>query len=244
MIKSPGRMNTRLNELRVLIASTVLWGAVCCANNVDIAGDWRGAIAVPQQTLRSVLHVTTNSAGELSATFDSLDQGAKGIPCSNVVLTGRDLTFEIPIVHGHYKGEVSADGKTIRGIWNQGTPLPLDLTRQTDAPAKGAILAGDWGGSIQVPALTLHLALHVSTGSQGELSVVLDSLDQNAMGLPGGNVVLKGNDFSFEIPSVHGSYKGTVGADAKTIKGTWSQGNPVSLDFARQATPLANPNPA
>jgi D-alanyl-D-alanine-carboxypeptidase/D-alanyl-D-alanine-endopeptidase len=55
-----------------------------------------------------------------------------------------------------------------------------------------------------------------------------------ALGLAGSNVVLSGNEFSFEIPLVHGSYRGTVGADAKTIEGIWGQGTSTPLDFTRK----------
>ena len=112
--------------------------------------------------------------------------------------------------------------------------MPLVFTRQTNAPAGDPAIAGDWSGPLKVPAVTLHLALHVSSLSQGGFSVAMDSLDQGAMGLAGSNVVLSGNEFSFEIPLVHGSYRGTVGADAKTIEGIWGQGTSTPLDFTRK----------
>src|SRR5271167_4172566 len=89
---------------------------------------------------------------------------------------------------------------------------------------KPADVVGDWSGVLQPSGGSLRLALHVSKDTAGKLSVTLDSLDQNAMGLQGSNAVLKGNDFSFAIPSVSGTYRGTLGSDGKSISGTWSQG--------------------
>jgi D-alanyl-D-alanine-carboxypeptidase/D-alanyl-D-alanine-endopeptidase len=108
---------------------------------------------------------------------------------------------------------------------------------------KPADVVGNWNGALQVD---VHLALHVSTDTAGKLSVTLDSLDQNAMGLQGSNAVLKGDSFSFEVPSVSGTYTGTLDGDGKNIRGTWSQGAPLPLVFSRQnggPVPTAMPTP-
>src|ERR1700722_9336386 len=99
---------------------------------------------------------------------------------------------------------------------------------------KPADVVGDWSGVLQPSGGSLRLALHVSTDAAGKLRVTLDSLDQNAMGLTGSNAVLQGNSFSFDIPSVRGTYRGTLGNDTKSISGTWSQGVPLPLVFTRQ----------
>ena len=82
---------------------------------------------------------------------------------------------------------------------------------------KPADLAGDWSGTLKPPTGSLRLVLHVTTDSAGKLSVTLDSLDQNAIGLQGSNAVLSGNGFSFDIPSVSGTYSGTLGNDGKSM---------------------------
>jgi D-alanyl-D-alanine-carboxypeptidase/D-alanyl-D-alanine-endopeptidase len=108
-------------------------------------------------------------------------------------------------------------------------------------------LAGDWFGSLVAGGGRLRLALHVTADSAGKLSVTLDSLDQGAMGLRGDHAVLKGDGFSFRIPSVAGIYSGTLDADRKGISGTWNQGVPLPLNFARAGsarTPSAEPTPA
>ncbi len=227
---------TVLTPRRLLILSLLFFGTAGIAlgaKTLDLTGDWAGAIHVPARTLHTALHIAGDASGQLSVTLDSLDQGAMGLPGANAVLQGNDFSFEIPSVHGKYKGTVSADGKTINGVWSQGTPVPLDFARDGNASA-GHAISGDWSGAINVPEITLHLALHVIPDGDG-FKVALDSLDQGAKGLPGGNVVLKGSNFSFDIPSVHGNYTGKVSADGKAIKGIWTQGSPVPLDFARQA---------
>ncbi len=223
----------KLKSIGPIAIAMLLLTVVCRAASLDITGNWKGAIHVPAVTLRAVVHVAVNPAGQLSASFDSPDQNAMGIPCTNVALKGNSFTFEIPAAHGTYAGTLSADGKTIEGTWNQGRPVRLNLVRNDGSSAKATDVAGNWTGTISIPGKTLNLALHVSASSSSQLTVALDSLDQGAIGLPGNDAALTGNDFSFQIPAVHGSYRGVVSADGKTIKGTWTQGATVPLDFTK-----------
>jgi hypothetical protein len=54
------------------------------------------------------------------------------------------------------------------------------------------------------------------------------------MDLRGDNVVIKGNAFSFDIPSVKGNYQGMLSADGRSLNGTWSQGILLPLDLTRR----------
>ena len=104
-----------------------------------IAGDYTGALHGNGVSLRLALHVKADKAGKLSVTIDSLDQHAMGITASNAILKGDSFTFEVPPVSGKYSGTLSADGATIDGIWNQGTPIPLVFTRWTGGAMPTAI---------------------------------------------------------------------------------------------------------
>jgi predicted esterase len=122
----------------------VLFGFLLCvlfAASMDaqqaspsIAGDFAGVLG----NLHVILHLQQDPAGALTGTLDSVDQKAYGLTCGHVTLSGRQFSFEVPVVHGSYKGEASADGKTITGTWNQGSPQPLNFTRQAtvSAPAR------------------------------------------------------------------------------------------------------------
>jgi D-alanyl-D-alanine-carboxypeptidase/D-alanyl-D-alanine-endopeptidase len=244
MTSTFGKATRTPNLLRALVASMLLVGMASmafAAPALAIIGDWTGALRPPAQTLHLALHVTADAAGNLGVALDSLDQKAMGLPGSNVILKGNDFSFDIPSVHGSYKGTLSADGKTIKGSWSQGTSLPLQFVREAGASADSHAPVGDWSGALQVSGQTLRVAVHVVADAAGTLSVTLDSLDQKAMGLPGSNVLLKGSDFSFDVPSVHGNYRGTISADGKTIKGIWNQGMPLPLDLARQTNANADP---
>ena len=110
------------------------------------------------------------------------------------------------------------------------------------APSGSADMAGDWNGVLAVGNTSLHLTLHVMSDKAGKLGVTLDSVDQAAFGLAGADVQLVGDKFSFRIPSVSGSYAGTLNGDRKTIDGDWTQNGTLPLTFTRAATVVRKPS--
>jgi D-alanyl-D-alanine-carboxypeptidase/D-alanyl-D-alanine-endopeptidase len=220
-------------------------GTTFAQKPTEVVGDWSGTLQTGSTSLRLALHVSIDSAGNLSVTLDSLDQGAMGLAGSNAVLSGNGFSFDIPSVSGTYSGTLGSDGKSMSGTWSQGVPMPLVFTRQRAAQPKEVV--GDWSGALLAGGGSLRLGLHVKADPAGKLSVTLDSPDQHAMGLTGSKAVLKGSSFSFEIRAASGSFTGTLDDDGKNIRGTWSQGVPQPLVFTRQnggPTPTAMPTPA
>ncbi|MFZ0315288.1 MAG: serine hydrolase domain-containing protein [Candidatus Korobacteraceae bacterium] len=107
-------------------------------------------------------------------------------------------------------------------------------------------LAGDWQGTLGVGADSLPLVLHLTAASDGKLMATLDSPRQGGYGIPGNQVQSDGSTLSFAVPSVHGSYTGTLSADGKTISGTWTQGKslPLVLKQTVSAAELAQMKPS
>lgn len=99
--------------------------------------------------------------------------------------------------------------------------------------AKAQDIVGDWKGALDAGGVTLHLVLHVTKGADGALKATLDSVDQGANGIPVNSITLKDSKLSLGVDAVHGTYEGKVSADASTIEGTWSQGQPLTLNFKR-----------
>jgi serine-type D-Ala-D-Ala carboxypeptidase/endopeptidase len=96
-------------------------------------------------------------------------------------------------------------------------------------------IAGTWAGTLKVGQGSLRLALHL-TSSPGGLAAKLDSLDQGVMGIPCTDVELEGEKFTFRVPSVGGSYTGTLSANGEAIVGAWTQsGSSLALTFTRLA---------
>jgi len=65
------------------------------ANAQTVEGDWQGTIKANDLELRLRLHVTKDEKGALKATFDSIDQGARGLPISAISFKDSTLNFEL-----------------------------------------------------------------------------------------------------------------------------------------------------
>jgi hypothetical protein len=99
-------------------------------------------------------------------------------------------------------------------------------------------VTGDWQGTLSAGGSQLRLKLHISKSTDGALEAVLDSIDQGANGIPVSSISVQDGKLNLGVDAVHGTYEGKVAADGNTITGTWSQGQPLPLDFRRAAEPV------
>jgi CubicO group peptidase (beta-lactamase class C family) len=121
-----------LGKLLLIAFAVIALSPVCIAQS-QIAGDWLGMLSAGGAQLHLVLHITDAKDGSLTATLDSVDQGANGIPVSAISLKDSKLSLTVDAVHGTYEGIVNKDVSEIHGTWSQGSPLELDFKR---APAQ------------------------------------------------------------------------------------------------------------
>lgn len=85
-----------------------------------IVGDWQGSLANPDgSTLRVVFHITQDNAGNLTATFDSPDQGAFGVPVDEVRFENGEFYLYLKVIGGSYTGALQEGDETIEGTWTQ-----------------------------------------------------------------------------------------------------------------------------
>jgi fermentation-respiration switch protein FrsA (DUF1100 family) len=95
-----------------------------------ILGQWSGKLSFSGVDLRIVFNITESEEGELAATMDSPDQGAAGIPVSEITFDGDSLTIEVALAQGAYYGKYMPDSLFFDGEWRQsGFTLPLRLSR-------------------------------------------------------------------------------------------------------------------
>ena len=110
----------------LIIALSIL--ALTC--QAQIAGTWHGTLQVtPTYSLLLVLHITERADG-YSATLDSPEQGAKGIPVEQISFSpdSRTLSWQSRAIGAGYSGRL--EGDTIRGDFSQqGFTTRLDLIR-------------------------------------------------------------------------------------------------------------------
>jgi uncharacterized protein len=128
-------MRTILSALCALaLAGAALANTQNPARGVD--GIWTGALTVSGGIrLRLVFNVTRGADGALSATLDSIDQNAKGIPVSAVSEKDGVVRFEVAVINGAFDGRFDATRDRIEGTWTQGgSNFPLVLERSAAAP--------------------------------------------------------------------------------------------------------------
>jgi len=94
-------------------------------------------------------------------------------------------------------------------------------------------IAGDWQGTLQAGVQQLHLVLHITQSADGSLKASLDSVDQNANGIGIDKISFQEGKLSFISNDVHGTYEGKLNAGGSEIAGTWTQGQPLPLNFKR-----------
>ncbi|HLN02427.1 MAG TPA: alpha/beta fold hydrolase [Bryobacteraceae bacterium] len=94
-------------------------------------------------------------------------------------------------------------------------------------------IVGDWQGTLKAGDVELRLVLHITKNPDGNLNATLDSVDQGANGIPVSSISLKDSKLNLTVDAVKGTYEGEVNADATAISGTWTQGQPLPLDFHR-----------
>lgn len=94
----------------------------------SMEGNWQGTLDVGAMKLRLGLHVSKSEDGWKS-TFDSIDQGAKGLPVTVTSVSGPSLHFEMPALRITFDGKLSADGQQIVGTFTQGAAFPLVFKR-------------------------------------------------------------------------------------------------------------------
>jgi hypothetical protein len=110
--------------------------------------------------------------------------------------------------------------------------LPAFVAAQA-ATAESKSIVGDWNGALEAQGTKLRLVLHVKKNPDGTLAATIDSLDQNANGIPVSTVSQKGNDVKFELAKLSASYQGKLNPAGTEITGEWKQGGTLPLVFKR-----------
>jgi hypothetical protein len=211
----------------------------------QIAGDWQGTLKAGGAQLRLVLHITAAKDSSLSATLDSIDQGANGIPVSAITLKDSRLSLVIDAIHGSYEGAINKDATEIDGVWSQGQPLKLNFKR---APAKAAEVSkptapseidGAWTGELDAGMVKLRTVFKI-VNTQDGLTASVQSPDQSPAWFPASAVTRNGSKLTIEIKVLGAVFDGKIAADLGSIEGTFTQrGASIPLALKRIKDPAA-----
>lgn len=129
----PRRISTLAIGFMLCLPALLLCVAPASASSPPdpaILGSWSGPLVVgPGIELRLVFHIEADQEGRLTATMDSPDQGATGIPIQEVTYAEGELELDLPQIQGGFRGTLLAPD-TLDGRWSQGgQSFPLRLVR-------------------------------------------------------------------------------------------------------------------
>lgn len=94
---------------------------------------WVGKLKFSGMELTLVLHTFQYTPDRVTATLDSPDQGAKGIPVSTISITEDSLKFSVNKLMATFTGRFSAGKDTLTGLFLQaGFKIPLTLVSQQE----------------------------------------------------------------------------------------------------------------
>jgi hypothetical protein len=96
----------------------------------DITGSWNGLLKVQGIQLRLVFNIS-NTDGVLSATMDSPDQGARGIPVTGVSFDNDTIDLTIASLQITYVGVLGKDNIIVGQFIQAGQSFPLNLSKET-----------------------------------------------------------------------------------------------------------------
>src|ERR1017187_7478297 len=113
-------MKNAIARMFAILSLAALALSPLCRAQSQIAGDWQGTLNAGGVQLRLALHVAAAKDGSLTATLDSVDQGANGIPVTSVTLKDSKLSLTVDAVHGTYEGTINKDATEIDGTWSEG----------------------------------------------------------------------------------------------------------------------------
>ena len=82
-------------------------------------GTWEGTLKVQEISLRLMVNIKKGDTG-FTATLDSPDQGAYGIPISTISIENKTLDFKITNLGVQYQGKLNEKGDEINGTFQQG----------------------------------------------------------------------------------------------------------------------------
>ena len=188
---------------------------ISVAHSQNLTGSWMGTLSTP--------------GGDLPLEFD-LGAGGRGTvksPAQNFTSAlqyssaGNQITIQVPSVNGTFKGTVA--GNEARGTWTQnGGTLALSLSKSGDAEPKLETMRV-WTGTLSAPGGRLPLEFDLSAGGGGTVKSPAQSFTSALQ------YSQAGNQLTIQVPSVNGTFKGTV--TGNEARGTWTQ-NGIRLPLA------------
>lgn len=97
----------------------------------EFEGDWEGSLETSNRPFRIIIHLRNQPDNTVTATIDTPDSNAIGLPLNDVKQTGRKIEFGIKVAHGNFQGTLNQEGTEIVGQFgHEQSRMPLTLRKQ------------------------------------------------------------------------------------------------------------------
>ncbi len=125
-----------MKKTLTLLVAVLFVTITACKNDqqepVSLQGSWLGTLDLGLQSLRLVINLSDIAGDSLTATLDSPDQGAYGIPAGPVTVTGNEIVIPVNTISGEFSGKIIND-TLIEGNWSQGgSSFPLVVVKNAE----------------------------------------------------------------------------------------------------------------
>jgi uncharacterized protein len=220
----------------LFIAACQVQAAKCIGTQEQMTESalWYGELDAEGRVFRFLVSIIVDAQGNYTnrGTLKSLDEGNQVFEIEQAELSDETFAFQLPSTKAEFHGTVSDGGKKMAGKWKQsGHEFDLSFASVKEAPSEE--LNSYWIGQLDGGIQKLDIAIR----ERSDGKIFFDSLSQQL----GGFVVIKkvsGEEISFEVPAIRGSFKGTKNADETEIVGQWKQGLfPIKLTLAKAPVP-------
>jgi hypothetical protein len=227
--------------LRLFLALALLCAGAAFAQT-DLAGDWRGKLAIDANTTLPVQFVFTKKPdGSYAAVLNSLENAfIKNVTASSVSWKDGALKVEVPTLSGSYVGTLNGDH--FDGQWTQAGSKPISLALSRPPQASQAdveTLTGAWQGPMPGPR-KVTVIFEFKPDGKGGLTGGLSVPEEGSLSIPLANLEAAAGEIAFKIPQIGGEYRGTFSGTAMAGKfkqgGALQGGAPLNLTKTNIAT--------
>jgi hypothetical protein len=187
-------------------------------------GPWNGVLNVPEtgQKLAIVINFKADaaSANGVTASIDSPDQAAFGIPVDDVSVENGNLTVSVLRPKMGFSGQIQ--GNQLVGKWIQAGSAPFTFNKGRYQAAGLEVskavrdrLNGDWYGEFNNG---IGIAFKFKEAPNGKLFASLDSPHEGRRGIPINEITLAADQLAMRIDGIEAKFAGTVAQNAITGK--------------------------
>jgi hypothetical protein len=203
-----------------------------------LIGEWVGELVPPAGSkITAVFRFQMSKDGKFAGSADIPEQGQSGIPLSDVVLEGNEVSLKIAGGQANYNGKLT--GNKIEGAVKQGgQEMKMDLIKGKYefpgfalSPEDTKRLVGIWLGKY-APGGPDHTAVWTfEKRADGKIKGTAAAPQATTQVLPMTDLSLKGDQLSFKIPGAGAEFTGKL---TETLNGTFKAGGKqYGLDLKR-----------